>query len=85
MGTLSLDFEDEEAYNMALRVIGSKQMAGYSGHRDELLQIRNERGQIRGWMQSKFHSYTAGPIEDFEAMTFALPPHGTPPPPREGA
>ena len=53
------------------------------GKRTNLIQLHNERGEIRAFSSEYYVSHTAGPMETFEEMQWWLPPGGESPPNRE--
>ena len=84
LSSLVIDFGDNEEakthYDLSLRAFWKTES---DGKRNNLIQLTNEKGEIRAFSSEYYVSHTAGPMETFEEMQWWLPPDGTPRPPRE--
>lgn len=80
MGSLSLDFEDENALKRARERL---RMELQAPQLKQALIIENERGQELGFNPHHYSSHRIDDATDEWRPTWVLPETGIPPPPRE--
>lgn len=80
MGTLTIDFEDEKAYQFARIIIGSQLMV--KGSKQLSVGFDNERGEQLAFNPAYYVSHRISDVLDWHP-TWLLPADGSPPPRRE--
>jgi hypothetical protein len=80
MGTHTIDFEDQESYGAARRIVSR---VGLPTNTQSLFEIENERGEVLALNPDVLVSYRMFDVADDWHPVFSLPPGGKPAPPRE--
>ena len=77
MGSLTIDFQDEQSLAVALSVIASKLLIQYT-HPPISIAVENERGESLGLNPLYYVSHRISNVEDWRP-TWLLPADGSPP------